>query len=209
MKRWFAGAIAAGAIGLAAHGAQAQAQTQPPAPEQRDSRLFVAGGGAELIVGSLAQAIIATRLCGVGDAEVLRRVVAAIDRRYRFCVARDPAWSGLLGDFAEQERQSLAEGATRSLGTFALRAFERTRGAEAEAQGQAAYCAALPWKMLVDPAARTPEALVASKQANPTLDLAQGFAWFDWIVGLGRDTAWTEAPCDKEFWPTFAGPAKR
>ena len=52
-----------------------------------DAKLFKAGGEAEIILSSVAEMMIATGVCTVGDREDWQRVVNAVDRRYRFCVA--------------------------------------------------------------------------------------------------------------------------
>ncbi len=156
-----------------------------------------------MFLGSLAQMMIATEMCGVGDVEPLKRIVSAVDRRFRFCVARDPAWSKLLGDFTDAEKRSLSEGSSRSLGSFFTESFLRTRGAEARAKGNSAYCAAIPWRMLLEPATATEEAKAEYMRTNPKATLDNALAFFGYIRNLGIDQAWVEASCDKEFWPEF------
>ncbi len=175
---------------------------------QVDGRVFKAGGVGEMVLGSLALAQIATRMCGVGDPETLNRVVAAVDRRFRICVDKDAAWSSLIEEFKQEELDSRARGSSRSLGTFYFESVFRTRSAEAQAKGATAYCAGLPWKMLLEPGAATEEAKAEFRRTRPQAPLDEGLSFFGWILNLGRDTAWVETPCDKDFWPEYSAPKK-
>jgi hypothetical protein len=187
-------------VAVAARNVSGQANT--------NGRNFQAGRGAEVVLASLAQARIATTTCGVGDPETLNRVIAAVDRRYRFCVDKDASWSSLIGDFKQDELDARAQGSSRSLGTFGFESFLRTRGAEAQAKGAEAYCSSLPWKMLLEPGAATEAAKAEYMQANPKATLDIALSMFGWILNLGRDTAWVEAPCDKDFWPEYLATKK-
>jgi hypothetical protein len=190
--------VAIFSVAFAARGASAQV----------DGRVFTAGGVGEMVLGSLAMAQIATRMCGVGDPETLSRVVAAIDRRFRFCVGKDAVWSSLIAEFKQEELDSRAQGSGRSLGTFSFESLLRKRGPEAEARGATAYCASLPWKMLLEPAAATEEAKAEFRRTRPQAPLDEALSLFGWILDLGRDTAWVEAPCGKDFWPEYSAPKK-
>jgi len=177
--------------------------------QSTDPRVTAAEKAGEMIIGSLANMTIANQLCSVGDADALKRAVSAIDRRFRHCVAKDAAWSQLLGDFEEEEKQALAEGSARSIGSFVLDEFARVRSTEVHLEGAATYCARLPWKMLLEPAAVTPQAKADFMRAHPTAKLDEGLAFFHFILGLGSDPAWVEASCDTDFWPPFPGSDKR
>ena len=173
------------------------------------ARVIAAEKAGEMIIGSLANMTVANQLCAVGDVDALKRAVSAIDRRFRFCVAKDAVWSQLLGDFETEEKQALAEGSARSIGSFVLDEFARVRETEVRLEGAATYCARLPWKMLLEPAAATAEVRAEHMRAHPTAKLDEGLAFFHFILGLGSDPAWVEASCDKDFWPPFAGSDKR
>ena len=177
--------------------------------QSTDARVIAAENAGEMIIGSLANMTIANQLCTVGDVEALKRVVAAIDRRFRFCVAKDAAWSQLLGDFEAEEKQALAEGSARSIGSFVHDEFARVRATEVSLEGAATYCARLPWKMLLEPATATPEARADFMRVHPAAKLDEGLAFFHFILGLGSDPAWVEASCDKDFWPPLTGSDKR
>jgi len=174
-----------------------------PAARADEARLFKAGNGGAIILSSVAEMMIATGMCSLGDREDWQKVVAAVDRRYRFCVAKDAAWSALMDDFKQAKTKAKAEGSKRSWGSFAVESFLDTRGAEARAMGMMAYCAKMPWKLILVPGAATPEAKAEYKKAHPQASLDQGLAFFAFIRNLGADTAWVEAPCDKDFWPEF------
>jgi hypothetical protein len=170
-----------------------------------EAKIFKAGAQAEILLTTVAEIMIATGMCSVGDREEWQRVVTAVDRRYRFCAAKDAAWSKLLDGFSEPEKQSIAQDPSRPFASVAVDAFLNTRGAEARAMGEQAYCAKLPWKLLLMPGAATAEAKAEFLKANPGATLDSALAFFAYIRNLGTDAAWVEAPCDKDFWPPFAG----
>ena len=163
------------------------------------SRIFKAGSGGAVILATVAEAMIATETCSVGDRADWQKVVDAIDRRYRFCVAADPAWARLMDDF----RQAGAEGTSRSWGSFAAESMLGTRGAEARAMGKEAFCAKLPWTLVLVPGAATDEAKAEFKKAHPDAPLDSGLRFFAYIRALGSDPGWIESPCDRDFWPEF------
>jgi hypothetical protein len=175
-----------------------------PAARADDAKLFKAGSGGAIILSTVAEMMVATGMCSLGDREDWQKVVAAVDRRYRFCVAKDPAWSGLMEDFKPAEAKAKTEGSSRSWGSFAIESLLGTRAAEARAMGMMAYCAKMPWKLILVPGAATDEAKAEYMKANPqATTLEQGLAFFSYIRDLGSNTAWVEAPCDKDFWPEF------
>lgn len=166
-----------------------------------EASLFKAGNGGAIILSTVAEMMIATGMCSLGNREDWQKVVAAVDRRYRFCVARDAAWARLMEDFKQAE--SLAQGSDRSWGSFAVESFLETRGAEARAMGPMSYCAKMPWKLILVPDAATAEAKADYLKAHPQASLGQGLAFFAYIRNLGTNAAWVESPCDKDFWPEF------
>jgi hypothetical protein len=174
------------------------------AAAQNDAdRIFKAGSGGSVILSTVGELIVAVETCKVGDRAEWDGVVSAIDRRYRFCAAKDPAWTRLMDDFKEAEAKALAEGATRSWGSFGLETVLQHRGAEARAMGTEAFCAKLPWRLILVPGAATDEARAEHMKANPQSTLDQALRFFAYIRTLGSDAAWIEAPCDKAFWPEF------
>jgi hypothetical protein len=167
------------------------------------SRVFKAGSGGTVILSTVAELTLATEMCKLGDRADWDKVVTAIDKRYRFCASKDPAWTRLMDDFKETESKAAAEGSTRSWGSFGLDAVMLQRGAEARAMGAEAFCAKLPWKLVLVPGAATPEAKAEYMKANPDATLEPALKFFAYIRNLGTDAAWIEAPCDKDFWPEF------
>lgn len=164
-----------------------------PCWAQADAKLFAAGKALELVGPTLAQAVIAAELCGIGDATPWKKAVAAIDRRHARCIAEDPTWKGLT-----EKPDALA-------GTFAFDSFMNTRGAEARAQGATAYCSRVPWKMVLVPGAATDqakEAFLREQSRVPREALDEFLAWANWVRALGDDPRWVEAPC-AEFWPAW------
>ena len=162
-----------------------------PCWAQSDEKLFLAGKLMEMVAPSLAQAVIAVDLCGVGSAEPWKRAVAAIDRRQARCVAEQAGW------------KKLTEKSDVPAGTFAFDSFLATRGAEARAQGAAAYCGRVPWKLVLVPGAATDAAKEDFRRERPDVPRAaldEFVSWMGWVRALGDDTRWVDAPC-KDFWP--------
>jgi hypothetical protein len=141
-----------------------------------------ASGQATVLLYSVSQLMIAADMCSLGSRDEWHRVVDAVDRRYRFCAAQEPSWSGLLGDFKDAEAKSVAQGSRKSLGSFVVEKLLEGGTAEARAMGKDEYCG----------------------RGNLREALEKGQSFIDYIRGLGTDTAWVEAPCDKDFWPPYA-----
>jgi len=167
------------------------------------SRIFKAGSGGAVIMATVAEMMIATETCALGNRADWQKVVDAVDRRYRFCVAKDPAWGRLMDDFRQATGQTGAAGPSRAWGSFAVESMLETRGAESRAMGNDAFCAKMPWKLVLEPSAATEEAKAEFKKANPDANLDGALRFFTYIRNLGADSAWTEAPCDTDFWPEF------
>ncbi len=162
-----------------------------PCWAQSDEKLFAAGKLLEMVGPAMAQAVIAVELCGIGDAAAWKQVVAAIDRRHARCIAQDAGWKKLT-----EKPEALA-------GTFAFDSFLATRGAEARAQGAAAYCGRVPWKIVLVSGEATQPAKEAFLRERPQVTreaLDEFIAWMGWVRALGDDTRWIEAPC-MDFWP--------
>lgn len=156
-----------------------------------DTDLFAAGKELEMVGPVVAQAVIAVELCGGGDAEPWKRVVAAIDARHRRCIAEDVKWKDLT-----EKPDTLA-------GTYAFESFLQTRGAEARKQGAADYCGRVPWKLVLDPAATAAPIKGAFLRDHPKVSaekLDEFLSLMGWVRKLGEDSAWVQTPC-KSFWP--------
>lgn len=164
-----------------------------PCWAQTEDQVFMAGKLMEMVGPSLAQAVIAVELCGVGDAGPWKRTVSAIDRRYARCSAQEAGWKKLV------EKQDTP------VGTFAFESFLATRGAEARAQGAAGYCGRVPWKLVLAPGAATSEAKASFLRERPDVAreaLDEFVSWMGWVRGLGDDQRWVDAPC-KDFFPAM------
>jgi hypothetical protein len=163
-------------------------------------KVAVAQGTAQSILTELAGSIVATEVCGVGDRQVWEKVVAAIDRRYRFCVAKDPSWSALLGSLAEDEKKSVAAGSSRSFASFVIEDGIGQVRAIAKSAGKAAFCDARPWKMMASPDTATPGDKAEFMKTHPDYPLTPSLDLAGFTLHLGNDPSWIEGPCDK-FWP--------
>ena len=156
-----------------------------------DTDVFVAGKELERIGPAVAQAMIAVELCGGGDVEPWKKVVAAIDARHKRCIAEDAKWKDLT-----DKPGVLA-------GTYSVEEFLRTRGAEARKQGAADYCGRVPWTLVLDPVATagpTKEVFLRDHPKVPPERLDEFLVLMGSFRKLGEDTGWVETPC-KSFWP--------
>lgn len=186
MKRWLFVVLAMMAVTSAAHA--------------NPGKRHVTNFGIAIAMSTVAELMLATEMCSLGDREEWQKVVAAFDRRYRFCVAQDPAWSAGDALFEQTEARAKAEGSDRSLGSFTVdRALEISR-AEARAEGKTAFCAKMPWPLLLQAGPVTPETLAMYENTHRDSKLDKGLAFYVWLRKLAADTAWVEAPCD-HIWP--------
>lgn len=164
-----------------------------PCWAQSEEQLFTAGKTMEMVGPSLAQAVIAVELCGVGDAAPWKKVATAIDRRHARCIAQDAGW------------RKLVEKPDTLVGTFALDSFLNTRGAEARTQGAAAYCGRVPWNFVLVPGAATEDAKAAFLRERPQVPreaLDEFIWWMGWVRALADNTSWIDSPCT-DFWPAM------
>lgn len=141
-----------------------------------------ASGQAAVLLHSLSQLLIAADMCALGDRNEWQRTVDAVDRRYRSCAKQDASWASLLGDFKDAEAKSLAQGSSKSLGSFVVEKLLEGGTAEARAMGKDEYCGKTPLREALE----------------------KGQSFIDYIRRLGADTTWVAAPCDKDFWPPYS-----
>lgn len=180
-----------------------------PCWAQIDDKVIVAGKGMEMVVPVIAQLVVAAELCGFGETQSWKRIIEAIDNRYRHCLAQDPGWSGLAVGWEKQEREAKARGSSTIIGSLAFEDFLGTRGAEARATGSASYCTG-PWRMVLEPGSATEQAKAEFLRSKPSVTaerLEEFLSWTSWIHTLGDDQGWVKTPCDA-FWPTSSNTKK-
>ena len=188
MRRWLLVLMAVAGVTSAAHA--------------DSGKRYVTNFGIAIAMSTVAELVLATEMCSLGDPEEWQKVVAAFDRRYRFCVAQDPAWSAGDPAFEQAEAKAKPEGSDRSLGSFVIeQALEKSR-ADAHMQGKAAFCAKMPWPLLLQSNSITPETLAMYEKAYRDPQLDKGLAFYSWLRKLAADTAWVEAPC-VHIWPVL------
>ena len=164
-----------------------------PCWAQSVADLFGAGKGLELVGGMLVQAVSAVELCGLGDEAPWKRAVEAINRRHANCIAQASGWKALT-----DKPDVLA-------GTFVFNLYWKTDGAKARAQGVAAYCSWMPWKLALVPGTATEEAKATFLRERPQVTreaLDEFILLMDYARALGEDTRWIETPC-KDFFPAM------
>ncbi|KAF0104487.1 MAG: hypothetical protein FD144_1382 [Rhodospirillaceae bacterium] len=157
---------------------------------------YVTNFGIAIAMSIVAELMVATEMCSLGDREEWQKVVAAYDRRYRFCVAQDPGWSSGNPEFEQAEAKAKAEGSDRSIASFTVEQALKKSRANAHMQGKAAFCAKMPWPLLLQPGPVTPEALALYEKAYRDPQLDMGLAAYSRLRKPAVDTAWVEAPCD-------------
>jgi len=156
---------------------------------------YVTNFGIAIAMSIVAELMVATEMCSLGGREEWQKVVAAFDRRYRFCVSQDPAWSAGDAEFEQAEAKAKAEGSDRSLASFTVEQALKKSRANAHMQGKAAFCAKMPWPLLIQPGPVTPEAFAQYETAYRDPQLDMGLAAYSRLK-TAIDTAWIEAPCD-------------
>jgi hypothetical protein len=172
-----------------------------------DTAVFTAGKAAEMVIASVAQAVLAVQLCGTGEMETWKRVIERADRRYKQCLGQDRKWSSLASEYQKEEDEVRVSGSPRAFASFAFDDFLRTRGAEAKTD-VAAYCARAPWQMVLEPATATDAVKADFLRSHPkvtTEGLEQFISEFGWIRSLANDEGWVTVPCTN-FWPDFSVP---
>ena len=80
---------------------------------------------------------------------------------------------------------------------------------EVDTTGIKAYCASEPWKLINDPNSLSTEELAAYKRDNPARNVDYDIRLIISMLALGKDPRWTDAPCDKLFWPPGFPPRKQ
>jgi hypothetical protein len=181
-----------------------------PCWAQVGGKVFIAGKGMELIVPMIASLVLASEHCGFGETRTWKRVVGAIDDRYRHCLAEDPDWAGLARGWEKQEQAAKARGSSTAMGSLAFEDFLPRGEVEVRVAGAAHYCASRPWRMALEPIGATDEAKAEFLRAKPT-ETAEGLEKFlsqiSWLRALGSDQGWVKASCE-EFWPMYSNTKK-
>ena len=173
---------------------------EAPLAQAQDDKVELAYETAQVVIPEVAAAIVVTEAGGIGERQEWEKVIGAIDRRFRYCSTKDPSWKALLRNFVDAEEKSLKKGSSRSLGSFVAELGRGSALSELKSRGKDGFCAARPWKMLLAPTKVTSEDKAQFLNAHPGYQLDQDLNVAAFILGLGTDATWIEAPCDK-FWP--------
>jgi hypothetical protein len=161
-------------------------------------------GVIELASGSIA----ATEFCKIGDDKGWLAVVGTVERRYANCVQQDPGWTALSQSLDKEREEAKAKRyPTGAPWLLFMRAMNGAQH-EADTMGIAAYCASQPWQLISDPTSLSAKQLADYKRDNPTRNIDYDIALITSMLALGKDAQWTDAPCDKLFWPPGFPPRK-
>ena len=163
-------------------------------------KIQVAMGTTAWIVQEIVALDVGSETCGFAKRPEWDNVIAAIDKRFRYCVAQDPSWKLLGIGFAPFEEKSVAEGSSRSLGSFLADSKKDRELGELKQYGKQHYCAVRPGKLQAAPEKVTVEDKAEFLKSHPGYPLDGVISTGKFILTLGANTAWVEAPCD-EFWP--------
>jgi hypothetical protein len=172
-----------------------RSQTHTPSD---DELRFVTG--IEWVGAVAASGYVASLGCGNGDPAVWKRVVEAVDRRYRQCVKLGSVQEqAVTRHFAGEWRYATALGLDPSAGTLAFERWlpRRERGFAAEKASD--RCSSVYMRTLMAPDSVPKAELDAEykRSLHAQGDIETVIA----VRRLGEDLKWLESPCD-EFFPT-------
>ena len=159
--------------------------------------------GLPYSVGPIAFLIVGARKCHPDKEAQWRRVIDAIDRRFRHCASMEPRWQADVSrQFVKEEQQARAAGTSTGLGSLALAYFWSTATGQFGEKGAAGCAFVGP---LLDPTSDEARAAYLRNvpQATPE-SLNVALSRVRELLVLADDTAWVEAPCNT-FWPNPDG----
>jgi len=163
-------------------------------------KIQVAAGTTGWIIGEIVALEVGSEACEFAKRSEWDNVISAIDKRFRYCVALDSSWKLLGIGFASLEEKSVAAGSSRSLGSFLADSMKDREVDELRRYGKQHYCAVRPGKLQANPEKVTVEDKAEFLRSNPGYPLDGVISTGKFILSLGANTDWVEAPCDK-FWP--------
>jgi hypothetical protein len=166
-------------------------------------KITVALENTAWIIQEIAALDVASETCRFAKRPEWDNVIAAIDKRFRYCVAQDSSWKLLGIGFAPLEEKSVAEGSSRSLGSFIADSKKAGEVGQLEWSGKRHYCSARPWRLQAAPEKVTAEDKAEFLKSHPGYPLDGVISTGAFILSLGANTAWVEAPCDA-FWPMIS-----
>ena len=157
--------------------------------------VFVAGELIKAWIQPIGFAVLASDICHVEGADVGRKAVLALDRRYRRCLSENTSWAELPGYL--QLSSSAASPSSVAIGSQALAVFLGGAAAnKVRADGGASFCKG-PWRQFLLPGATADQ--TASQQA-PTQGLLK---YMEAVHAIADYERWGEAPCDSFFPPSL------
>lgn len=182
-------------------------------PDQRwlttDPKVVEAARTLRAVIELASSSIAATDFCKIGDHKGWLRVVSAAELRYTKCVAQDRGWSTLSQGLDKEKQEARRNGYPDGAPWLLFMRSMDGRQHDVDAMGVRVYCASQPWKLINDPGSLSAQELAAYKRDNPARDVDYDVRLITSMLGLGRNTAWTDAPCDKLFWPPGFPPRKQ
>ena len=209
------GAVMSIALRVAMIGAVV-ASLSGPSYAQRDERWLTtdpkvveAVRALRAVIDLTSSSFLATKLCKIGNDKGWLDVLSAAEVRYEKCVAQDPGWA-VMSQGLDKEREMARQEGVQGGAPYLL--FIRSLMAnqhEVDTTGIKAYCASEPWKLINDPGSLSTEELAAYKRDNPARNVEYDIRLISSMLALGKDIRWTDAPCDKLFWPPGFPPRKR
>jgi hypothetical protein len=136
-------------------------------------------------------------------------VVSAAEIRYARCVEKDKSWITLSQGLDKEKEEATKKGyPSGAPWLLFMRALDGAHF-ESSNMGVKAYCASQPWQLIHDPSSLSATQLETYKRENPDRNVSYDIALISSMLALGKDSRWTEAPCDKLFWPPGFPPRKQ
>ena len=204
--RYIAALIAA--VTCSAGGLRAQ-------PDQRwlgtttDPKVLEAARTLRAVFELASSSIAATEFCKIGDDKGWLHVVGAVEVRYTKCVAQDQSWTALSQGLDKEGEEAKAKAYPNGAPWLLFMRLMNARQHEADTMSVKAYCSSQPWKLISDPGSLSAAELAAYKRDNPTRNVDYDINVINSMLALGKDAGWTDAPCDKLFWPPGFPPRKQ
>ena len=168
---------------------------------QTDQRIKMTLEDLESVMAAVSQSVIAGLNCDAGDTTAWIAVVSMIDNRQTFCVKQDPEWADLdQGWEREKEEAKQRKMVQVGVGGYAfIRAMSQLSDKIRSTRDMEAFCASMPWKLLIIPGAATVQARQQLARTRPGFNVDDYLEIFKTIRSWGTNLNWANLPCDVTF----------
>lgn len=162
---------------------------------QQDIEVMAAGELIKAWMYQIGIAVLASDLCRIESADIGRKAVQSLDRRYRRCVSEQPGWAEL--PVYMQLLTGAASPSSVAIGSQALAVFLSGENAgKARADGGQAFCKA-PWKQVLVPEVTADQIAAQQGQTQALLK------YMEVVRVVANYESWGDSPCDSFFPPSI------